>query len=390
MKSLKYKKIIFFSGSRSELDLITPLIKNIKKKNKIKSFFIISGTHVSSFYGKSEKSIDKSIKIDKKIKLNLKNTSKESIVNIFEKLFSHFKKILLKEKPELIFLVGDRYETLCLSLVAKFLNIKILHMHGGEKTEGSTDDIWRHVISKLSDFHCVVSPEYKKRLIQLGEQPKKIFNFGSIGSNNFRTDKSINKNQKFKSDYLSYRVKLLVTYNSLSNNINKGRDELNNLLKALDYFKKFGILFTLPNHDLDANYTRKKILEFCKKNNNAFFVHFLGNKKFSHYLKVSDIFIGNSSSGIIEAPAAKVPTLNIGDRQKGRIFSPSIFQSKGKSFELKRKIKSIIQLKIKNKIKYKNIFYKKDTINNITKLILNILYKKISSNKIFHDIQFKK
>lgn len=388
MKLSKSKKIIFFSGSRSELDLILPLIKNIKRKNKIKSFFIISGTHLSSSYGKSERLIEKNIKIDEKIQLNLKDTSQKGITIIFEKLFSKFRKILLRLNPDLIFLVGDRYETLCLSLVSKLLNIKIIHMHGGEKTDGSIDDVWRHIISKLSDFHCVVSSEYKKRLIQLGEQPNKIFNYGSIGSNNFMNNYSVFKKNIFSDKYLSYKTKLLITYNSLSNNLKEGRKELKILLKALSNFKKFGILFTLPNHDLDANFIKKKILKYCQRNQNAFYVDYLGREKFIFYLKKSDIFIGNSSSGIIEAPAAKVPTLNIGNRQKGRVFSSSIFQAKSTTLDIRKKIKQIISLKNKNKILYKNIFYKKGTIKNIIKLINKILNKKISNNKNFYDIEF--
>ena len=126
------------------------------------------------------------------------------------------------------------------------------------KKQGSTDDVWRHVISKLSDFHSVISPNYKKRLIQLGEQPKNIFNFGSIGSDNIK--KSFKENKKIfeKSKYLSFDKKLLITYNSLSNKIKEGRRELKNILSSLSSFKKFGIFFTLPNHDLDANFLKRK------------------------------------------------------------------------------------------------------------------------------------
>jgi len=384
----KYKKIIFFSVSRSELDLITPLIKKLKKKNKkVKSIFIISGTHLSKLYGKSEKSIDKSIKINEKIHLNLKDTSKLGIVIIFEKLFSKFRKILTKFKPNLVLLVGDRYETLCLALTAKLLDIKILHLHGGEKTEGSIDDIWRHVISKLSDFHSVISPQYKKRLVQLGEQPKNIFNFGSVGSNNIRKSFKENEKTSYESKYLLFEKKLLITYNSLSNDINKGRKELKNILASLKSFKQFGIFFTLPNHDLDANFIKKEIIKFCRKNSNAFYADYLGKEKFIYYLKKSDLFIGNSSSGIIEAPVAKVPTLNIGDRQKGRAFSPSIFKCSSSKKEINNKIKLILKLKQNKKIKYKDIFYKKDVIKKITDLISKILNNKILSNKSFYDLK---
>ena len=206
MKSLKYKKIVFFSGSRAELDLTTPVVKylKIKNKKKFKIFFILSGTHLSKYYGNSEKLIKNDLTIYKKIKLNLKDSSINGITLTFERLFSKFRKILTKLKPDLVFLVGDRYETLCLSLVSKLLNIKILHLHGGEKTEGSTDDVWRHVISKLSDFHSVISPNYKKRLIQLGEQPKNIFNFGSIGSDNIK--KVLKKIKKFLKNQNIYHL----------------------------------------------------------------------------------------------------------------------------------------------------------------------------------------
>ena len=389
MKSLKYKKIVFFSGSRAELDLTTPVVKflKIKNKKKFKIFFILSGTHLSKYYGNSEKLIKNDLTIYKKIKLNLKDSSINGITLNFERLFSKFRKILTKLKPDLVFLVGDRYETLCLSLVSKLLNIKILHLHGGEKTEGSTDDVWRHVISKLSDFHSVISPNYKKRLIQLGEQPKNIFNFGSIGSDNIK--KSFKENKKIleKSKYLSFDKKLLITYNSLSNNIKEGRRELKSILSSLSSFKKFGIFFTLPNHDLDANFLKEKIKEFCHKNTNAFYADYLGKERFIYYLKQSDLFIGNSSSGIIEAPVARVPTLNIGYRQKGRVFAPSIFRCSNNKKAIVKKINFILKLKQKKKIRYKDIFYKKNTIKKITDLISKILNNKILSNKNFYDLK---
>lgn len=389
MKSLKTKKIVFLSSNRSELDLNLTIIKKLLKIRHLNSIFIITGAHLSKEYGRSKQTIDKNIKIDFKLKIDLSDSSKEAISSIIKKLLQEFIAILMKKKPDLVLIIGDRYEAFCLAAAANILDIKILHMHGGEKTEGSLDDIYRHVISKLSHFHCVSHNSYKKRLIQLGEQPKNIFNYGSIGSYNFQ---NLEKQKlDFFSDYkyfFKYRNKLVITYNSVSNNLKQSRKDLKSILSALKSFRHFGICFTLPNHDLDANYIRSEIKKFCKKNSNAFFVNHLGKEKFFFFLKNSDIFIGNSSSGIIEAPSAKIPTLNIGNRQLGRLMPPSVFNSKASTKILKNKIKFILKLKSKNKIKYKNIFYKKNILNNLVLLIKNILNNKIQVNKEFFDIRF--
>ena len=183
-------KIIFFSGSRADYDLINPIYQLVKKNKKYNTNLLITGTNIDLKYGR--KNITFTKKDILKIKVDLKFSSKKKFSKIFSEYFFKFYNLLFQLKPNLIVVLGDRYETLALAISAKFLSCKVIHLHGGEKTEGSLDNIWRNVISVLSDYHFTSLDAYKKKIIKLCGKPKNVFNFGSIGANNI-----INIKKKF-------------------------------------------------------------------------------------------------------------------------------------------------------------------------------------------------
>lgn len=377
------KKILFFSGSRADFGLLYPVIKEIQRQKKIKSYLLLGGHHFNKSYGNSYNYV-KNFKLKNTIKskIILKKTSSSQIVDFISKFLFETKNLLLKIKPNLVVILGDRYEITSVAIASFFLNIPIVHLHGGEVTQGANDDTTRHVVSKYSSYHFVSHKDYKKRLIQLGEQPKTIFNYGSIGAQISKEIKLINfKLLEKKYDILKKKY-FIITLHPETNFKKKSKIYLNNLLSVLKKQKNYKLIFTCNNNDELGDYFLNKINNFCNKNINAKLIHNLGTIEYFSLAKEAKAVIGNSSSGIIEIPSLKVPTLNIGGRQKGRIMGPSVINSDGS----KKNLKNMINLlKVNKKIFYKNIYYKKNSIKKIKNKIIQFITSQ-TKNKTFYDL----
>ena len=248
-------------------------------------------------------------------------------------------------------LLGDRYEIFSAAIASYYNNIKIAHLHGGEVTHGSLDDSIRHSISKLSDIHFVCHTQYKKRLIQMGESPKNIFNYGSLGVERLVKEKKMNREKLVKKFKLNKNKKLfLITFNAYQYDEIHPIKIVKNLLNILDSLNNVQFIFSLSNSDNYSDEINNYIIKFCKKKKDAKYFKSLGFKYYSSLMKISDLVIGNSSSGIIEAPKFKLPVINIGNRQKGRVMMKNIFSVSGDFSSLKE---SIINILKKKKINFK-------------------------------------
>ena len=357
------KKIIFFSGSRADFDLIKPIYELLKKNKKFDTNLLITGTNLHKKY--NDGNIDLPKKNLLKININLKFSKKEKFSKIFTQYFNNFFEFIIKNRPKLLILLGDRYEVLALSIVAKFLNCKVVHLHGGEETQGSLDNNWRNVISVLSDYHFTSLDIYKEKVKKISSS-KFVLNLGSIGAYNI-------KNIKQKIDFdKKYIKKILVSYHSATNNIKQSRKDFLELIKALDKFNNYLIYFTYPGHDIDSDFIIEKITKFKKKNKNVVFIKRVKKYSYGELLNSFDILVGNSSAGIIEAPSAKIPTLNVGNRQKGRVHGPSVFNVLGKNKSIYKKINYILN---KKKINFYNPYYKKNVLRNMYYAIIKIAKK---------------
>ena len=255
-------------------------------------------------------------------------------------------------------------------------------MHGGELTEGAFDDKLRHSISKFSNFHFVTNNIYKKRLMQLGENPKKIFNFGSLGEENFRNVKiipKINILKKYKIP-LNKKIALVTLHPETMSNVSY-KKQISSLLNAVKYKNKYFYIFTTSNSDPGSKIFIDSINIFIKKNNNTKMIKSLGREDYINLMNSVNLVIGNSSSGVLETPNANVYALNIGNRQSGRNFEKNIIHASFDSGEISNKIEKYINKKIKIKKKFKN------TSKLISKKILQILnFKKIDLAEKFYDI----
>lgn len=386
----KYKKkICFITGSRSEYGLLSNLIKLCKKNKKFTTQVIVTGSHLSKKFGNT---IDEIIsdKIYPDYKINLKSlfNTKKDILLFFSKSILYYYKYLINLKPNIIVVLGDRHEIFSAAIVAMFLNIPIAHIHGGELTEGSYDDNIRHSISKLSHFHFVANKIFKKRVVQLGENPKSIFVVGGLGVDNIKNIDFLDK--KYLENILKFKFKrfnFLITFHAATLSSYNNIQILKNLIKFLDKQINTNIFFTFPSADVSNLEIIKKLNSFKNKNKNVFIFKSLGQRNYLSLLKNVDLVLGNSSSGISEAPSFKIPTINIGDRQKGRLFSKSIIQSNGSYNDIKRCVKKALSRDFLRKIKYSRNPYGK---GGAAKKILRILSKiNLSENiikKKFNDL----
>lgn len=375
------QKIIFFSGSRADYSLLKPLHFILNKKKNIKSFMFLSGHHFSR---KFEKTIFNKKKNFIKSEIRLRNTDKNSIVTFVHETMEEFQKYIFKLKPRLIVILGDRYELYAAAVVAFLNNTPIIHLHGGEITMGANDDVTRHAITKLSNFHFVIDKNCRKRLVQLGENPKNIFVSKSIGYQLAINSKNLKKK------FIALKLKLtnknffLITFHPETYNLEKSLLALHYLLLCLKDINNIDLIFTINNTDEHGEIFLKKIKKFCKNKKNARLIKSL-NEHYHSFAKKSLGVIGNSSSGILEIPYLNVPVLNIGDRQTGRVIPKTVINCSNKYIDIKQGLSKLIkQTKIKKKIVKKS---NTDSINFITTKIKKLLNSKnINYKKKFYDI----
>ena len=378
------KKIAFFSTSRADYSLISPLIKSLKKDKTIESKLIICGSHLSKKHGYTIKEI-----LQDRNNVNFKFKSyqekKTNISHSIELIIKGFNKALRKLKPDLIFLPADRYEILGAAYAAYIRKIPIAHYAGGQITEGAWDDSIRHAVTKLSNYHFVSTKNCKRNLLQLGENPKSIFITGSLGIDNIKnlslyTIDQIEKKIKFK-----FQQKFaLVTYHFETMSKTKNSDQISNLIKVLKKFNDISFIFTAPNIDRKSIKMIEKIKDFVRSNKKSVFIPSLGKELYLSILKKSKFVIGNSSSGIIEAPSFRIPTVNIGDRQKGRVMCSSIINCQNTEKEIFTSIKKALNKKFIIKIrKVKSPYGSGRSAQKIVKILKKINLKNIGRKKFF-------
>ena len=381
-------KIFLVTSTRADFGLLKNLIFEFKKNSYFDLKIIATGTHFSKKHGFSFSEIkNHKVEIYKKILIKNNTESPKSLLTDMNFLSKIISSIIKKDKPDLFIVLGDRYEIFAVSLAAYLNKVPLAHIHGGEITQGSLDDGFRHCISKMSNLHFVSHQEYKKRLIKMGENPKSIYNVGALGVENIYRTKFLKKKELEKSLKITLKKNILLV--CMQPEITK---ELtiklaNETLSALKYFNDKSIIFTMPGADIYNDIILKKIKIFTKNQENSYAFKTLGSQKFLSFLKISDVIIGNSSSGILEMPNFRKPTINIGNRQKGRIMSNGIINVSPKKFLIKKKINSIY-LK-KHKIKNIKNYFKGNKVSKKIVLILKNIDLEKHKVKKFYDFLVK-
>lgn len=383
------KKICFVTGSRADYGLLTNLMKLVKKDKKFSSSLIVTGSHLSKKHGFTFREILKdNFEIDAKIKLNIIGDKPIDISNYISIAVNNVSKKLNDLKPDLVILLGDRYEIFATGTAAFVLNIPICHLHGGEITNGSKDDTFRHCLTKMSSLHFVSNIKYKKRVLQLGEDPKNIFVVGGFGVDLIKNMKLIPK-KKIENN-LDFKFKdknLLIVYHPENSSKKDIIDDFNQILKSLNKLKDTQIIFTNANSDIGGNIINQMIDNYVKNNSkNAIKFKSMGQLNYLSTLKVVDGILGNSSSGILEAPNLKIPTINVGNRQEGRLKAKSILDVPPKSKYICDAIRKIYSKKFKKTLDTViNPYGVGNASFNSLKILKKINFEKLKK-KTFNDI----
>ena len=319
------RKVCVITGTRAEYGLLYWLMKEIQSDKDLQLQLIVTGMHLSSEFGLTYKEIEKNFKIDKKVEMLLSSDTVLGISKSMGLAQISFSEAYEELAPDILMVLGDRYEIFSAVSSAMISRIPIAHISGGEVTEGVIDEAIRHAITKMSHLHFVSTEEYKNRVIQLGEHPNRVFNVGAIGIDNINKLKLFSKNEFVKSiDFSLNKKNILVTFHPVTLEKSTSEVQFQELLNSIDELKDTNIIFTKSNSDTDGRVINKMIDAYVSRNDNTVSFDSMGQIKYLSALKFVDAVIGNSSSGLTEAPIFGIGTINIGDRQKGRIILASV------------------------------------------------------------------
>jgi len=329
------KKIAVFTGTRAEYGLLAPVMQRLKDHPGVELQVIVSGMHLSPRFGNTWRDIERDgFDISAKVEMLLSSDTACGVAKSVGLGVTGFADALERLAPESIVILGDRYEALAVAQVAMLMQIPIAHIHGGEVTEGAYDDPIRHAITKLSHFHFVATDVYRDRVIQLGEDPERVWNVGALGLENIAAVSRLSLselNNQFGFELAN--PYFLVTYHPVTAGDEDGFDTFENLLQSLDQFPDHQVLITYPNSDNGGAEIIALIEQYATSQpSRVFTVPSLGLKGYLSAVEGCQAVIGNSSSGIIEVPSMGRPTVNIGTRQKGRLSAESVIHT-GDSYE---------------------------------------------------------
>ena len=386
------KRIGIMTGTRAEYGLLKPLMQEINKDNDLELYLIVSGMHLSPEFGMTYKEIEEDgFEINAKVEMLLSSDSPAGISKSIGLGVIGFADEFQRADLDMLILLGDRYEALSAAISAMVMRIPIAHLHGGELTEGAIDEGIRHSITKMSYLHFTSTEEYRRRVIQLGENPERVFCVGAIGVENIKKTELMSKEELENSIHFEIDDNLaVVTYHPVTLENNTVEEQFLNLLEVLDRNPKIRMIFTKANADTNGRIVNELIDKYAAQNSErACAFMSLGQKRYLSALKYCRIVIGNSSSGIIEAPSFGKPIINIGDRQKGRICADSVINCGYTQQEIQQAMETALTKEFENKASNcRNPYEKENTAANIISVIKDyLLNDKIKLKKGFYDIK---
>lgn len=376
------RKICVITGSRAEYGLLRPLLRRLDEDTQFTLQLVVIGTHLSRRHGQTiDDIIADGFNIAAQAQTVFDNATPIDIARNLTVTTAEVSGILEGLKPDLIVLLGDRYEIFGAAIVAACLAIPVAHIHGGELTQGANDDAMRHAITKLSHIHFVSTAAYAWRVVQMGENPAQVYNVGALGVENVLKQPFLEKADLERELGFKFRDKnILITQHPVTLAKDPLADSVQ-LFEALASFDDVGMIFTQANADIYGDKINEMIRSFVENNPNSIFVPNLGTLRYISAMKHADVVVGNSSSGIIEAPALGRPTLNIGDRQKGRLVSTSVINCAGNTDAIRASLTQA--LNGNGVIKASSIYGKGDTSNQIIEVLRQLEYDNLLIKQFF-------
>lgn len=385
------KKICVATGTRAEYGLLKPLIDKIYHSENFELQLAVTGMHLSTEFGLTYQEIERDgYPITAKIEMLLSSDTPVGITKSMGLALIGFADYFAMYQPDIVVILGDRYEMLMVASAALVARIPIAHIHGGELTEGLIDEAIRHSITKMSQLHFVTTEEYRKRVIQLGEQPQRVFNVGALGVENVKQIHLLEKEQLEKEMEFTFSEKIvMVTFHPVTLEQMTAENQFDNLLTVLDKYKELKIIFTKANSDTDGRVINRMIDDFVKVNSERCVAYTsLGQLRYLSALRFCCAVIGNSSSGIIEVPSFKIPTVNIGDRQKGRVCANSVITCGNTIPEIQKAVDKALSEEFRALLsEITNPYEGENTSQRILEIIAEELQQGIELKKSFYNVE---
>ena len=386
----KSRRVAVITGGRPDYGLLRPLMRKLDDDAAFDLQIVATGMHLIPEQGETWRLIEEDgFSITEKVSMTFSGDTPTSISKAIGSGVSGMASAFERLQPDMVILLGDRYETLAAAVAAMVGRLAIAHIHGGEATEGLIDEPIRHSISKMAHIHFTATEDYRRRVIQLGEQPDRVFHVGAIGLDNVREIQLLDRPALEQAlDFELRRLTFLVTYHPVTLESGTSMGATDALISALDHFPQARIVITLPNADTDSADIRARLIDYTNGNADrvAAFAA-LGTERYLSLLSQCNVVIGNSSSGLIEAPSFKVPTVNIGDRQRGRIAPRSVIHSAPDSESIREAIATAIDDKFRLSLNdLVNPYGDGRTANRIVEILRHVTLDENLLKKRFFDL----
>lgn len=383
------KKIAVLTSTRAEYGLFAPIIKKLNSFEDIAVKVVATGTHLSPEFGMTVREIENDgIPIDKKIEILLSSDTSVAVSKAMGLALISFSEYFDESRPDVLMVLGDRYESLAVCLAALNAQIPIIHLHGGEATEGLIDESVRNAITKLSYLHFTSTESYRNRVVQMGEDPGRVYNVGAMGVENAIKRQLFSKTELEDELMCKLGKYAVLTFHPVTLENNTAEKQAEELLRTVSEYKDIMFICTKANADMNGRIINDCIKKYELESSNIRLYDSLGMKRYLSSVKFAEFVIGNSSSGIIEVPSFKIPTINIGDRQKGRIQADSVINCEPNQLSIRGAIKKALSRNFRQSlIHMKNPYGDGNTSDKIVNITRDYLINnKMCLQKKFYDM----
>lgn len=383
-------KICFITSTRADYGILKPLMDKFKESEHARLQIIVTGSHLSSEHGMTIKEIIRdNFEVNEQVEILTDDDKPIGISRSAGLAVSGVAEALKSLDPNLVVLLGDRYEILSAAIACAIQKIPVAHLHGGELTEGAMDEMFRHAISKLSHLHFTSTDVYRNRVIQLGESPDRVWNVGGLGVANALSVKKLDKKELYNTLKIPMDKRLfLITYHPETLSAMPVKKQIDTVLEALEGLENVFLLFTKANADPNGKVINNQIAKFVESHPEISVLYdSLGYLRYLNLVGHAELVLGNSSSGIIEVPSFGVPTINIGNRQKGRIASKCVVHVACDTKQIRQAIKKVEDSTFRSLCQTsKNPYEGDNTADEIYNAIMKSLEQGITVRKAFYDI----
>ncbi len=386
---MKKKKVCIITATRAEYGILKPLIRKLKSLSELETNLVVTGAHLMESQGYTCREIEQDgMEISARIPIHAEGNTSYDITRTQACALLEFGRYFQEEKPDLLVVLGDRTEILAFCTAATNEQIPIAHIHGGELTQGAVDDNIRHAVTKMSYLHFASTEEYRRRIIQMGEEPQRVFNVGALGVENILKEKLLSREELAEqAGFPADQEYAVVTFHPVTLEPGEGESQVKELFWAMESRTDIFYLITKANADAGGEAINRFMEGEITKHSNMKLVASLGMKRYLSAVKYARFVLGNSSSGIIEVPAFGIPTVNIGDRQKGRIMAESIINCEPDCKAIQKAMAQAMEMKTGI---YDNPYGDGTTSEQIARIIKDFLENEpINLKKTFYDIPWR-